>query len=104
MMEKKITGRIQNVSALPKKRLRIRPPNEDRAIVVRVFARGSYSRKEAEMVKREIATALNNIGAYEVTTIGDFAGNGVSPDPERLAILARIASRGVRVRVVVGRD
>jgi hypothetical protein len=49
--------------------------NRDRCDIV-VIVKGIRVRaKLIDMVKREIATALANVGAFEVTTSGDFAGN-----------------------------
>lgn len=75
--------------------------NRDRCDVV-VIVKGLRVRANlVDMVKREIATALHNVGAFEVTTSGDFAGNGNSCDPERMRALAAAAARGVMVHVEV---
>lgn len=54
-----------------------------------------------EHVRREVASALADIGAFDVTAVGDpgFAGDGSSCDPEWMRARARIAARGLRVRV-----
>jgi hypothetical protein len=57
---------------------------------------------QAEFIKREIAVALSNIGAFEVTAIGDFRNDdGSSCDPERMRKLADLAEE--RIDVVVER-
>lgn len=71
-----------------------------RPIVVRVSGPAGL----ADIVRREVATALVNIGAFEVTSRGEpaFAGDGGSCDPERLKLLADIAGDGVEVLVELG--
>lgn len=54
----------------------------------------------AEIVKREVATALHQVGAFEVTTAGDFSnGSGQSCDPQRMQILAALAEDAVEIYV-----
>ena len=54
----------------------------------------------AEIVKREVATALSHLGAFDVTSVGEFSnGNGQSWDPERLEMLASLAPDEVQVKV-----
>jgi hypothetical protein len=54
----------------------------------------------AEFVKREVAVALSNIGAFDVTAAGDFTnGNGTSCDPDRMRKLADLADEGIELYV-----
>lgn len=73
-------------------------------VVVVVRGVGKRGRQFAELVKREVATALANIGAFEVTTVGDFAGNGNSCDPDRMKELSRAASLCCSLRVEEAND
>jgi hypothetical protein len=54
----------------------------------------------AEFVKREVAVALSNIGAFDVTAIGDFRNDdGSSCDPDRMRKLADLAEEQIEVLV-----
>ena len=68
-------------------------------VIVVVRGVGRRGKAFAELVKREVATALSNVGAFEVTTLGDFAGNGNSCDPGRMKELASAASLSCSLRV-----
>jgi len=71
-------------------------------VTVSAVGFGSKGAKKAEFVKREIATALGNIGAFNVTTKGDFLnGNGLSLDLERTNALAGYAAEGLNIYVEV---
>lgn len=73
-------------------------------IIVTVTAngRGSKMAEAAEFVKREVATALANIGAFHVAAAGEFSnGNGVSLDPERMRRLSKYAAEGLNILVEV---
>lgn len=74
-------------------------PRDRADVVVVVRGRGRRGKRFAALVKREIATALSNIGAFDVTALGDFAGNGVSCDPERMAELSKAADRQCSIYV-----
>lgn len=56
----------------------------------------------AEFVKREVATALANIGAFDVTAAGELRNDdGTSQDPRRMKALHDLARQGVAIYVDV---
>lgn len=73
-----------------------------KVIMVTVSGVG-YGPKKVELVKREVATALANIGAFKVATEGDFAGDGSSCDPRRMRALSVCAAEGLCVFVEIER-
>lgn len=75
---------------------------KEKRIEVVVRARG-YSQARLELVRQEVATALANIGAFDVTSLGDFAGNGSSCDPDRMRALLRAARESTKVYVMRGK-
>jgi hypothetical protein len=54
----------------------------------------------AEFIKREVAVALSNIGAFDITAIGDFRNDdGTSCDPDRMRKLADLADEQLEIVV-----
>lgn len=79
-------------------------PNQPKTAVRQVVVRVSGPAHLAELVKREIATALSHLGAFDVTSSGEFSnGTGETCDPERLDLLAGVARENVEVYVERGR-